>query len=288
MKKRNLILVCMAFVLGGAVLPAGAQSLGLTPAEFQYRFKPGQPFQFEIAMSNTGSSPAVMRANVTDFWYNAKNEKLFNPAGSSPRSAANWMEVVPPQITVPAGGTGKVRVVVTPPANASGGYYGVVFLESKPELAQAATAESKAVFANIRLGSLILLSAENTENYGIDISGTQLMPPDATHPLKLDFDLANNGNTHIFPETKLAILNSNHQLAAKANGAIQRFLPQQKDRLSVSWAGALPKGDYTAILTVVYGPDKVDTKEIPFTVADPPKPGQAPASVEVVQTTTDR
>jgi hypothetical protein len=287
MNNRSLILLCAAFVLGAA-LPAGAQSLGLTPAEVQYRFKPGQPFQFEIAMSNSSSTPAVMRANVTDLWYNAKNEKLFNPAGSSPRSAANWMEVVPPQITVPAGGTGKVKVVVTPPANASGGYYGVVFLESRPQLAQAATAESKAVFANIRLGSLILLSAENTENYGIDISDTQLTPPDATHSLKVDFDLGNNSNTHIFPETKIAILNSNHQLAAKADGAIQRFFPQQKDHLSVSWAGALPKGDYTAILTVVYGPDKVDTKEIPFTVTDSPKPKQSTSSVEVVEPQTDR
>ncbi|HEY2384952.1 MAG TPA: hypothetical protein VGK48_27575 [Terriglobia bacterium] len=285
MKKRNLILLCITFVLGAGVPPAGAQSLGLTPAEFQYRFKPGQPFQFEIAMSNTGSTPAAMRANITDLWYNAKNEKLFNPAGSSPRSAANWIEVVPPQVMVPAGGTGKVKVVVTPPADASGGYYGVVFLESRPELTQAATAESKAVFANIRLGSLILLSAENTEKYGIDISDPQLTPPDATHPLKLDFDLANNSNTHIFPETKIAILNSDHQLAAKSDGAIQRFLPEQKDRLSVSWAGALPKGDYTAILTVVYGPDKVDTKEIPFTVTDSPKPKPAPAAVDLVQTT---
>jgi len=278
MKNRNLTLFCIALVLGVAAVPAGAQSLGLTPAEVQYRFKPGQPFQFEIAMSNSGSTPAVMRANVTDLWYNDRNEKLFNSAGSSPRSAANWMEVVPPQITVPAGGTGKVKVVVTPPKNASGGYYGVVFLESKPELAQAATAESKAVFANVRLGSLILL------NYGIDISDTQLTPPDATHPLKLDFDLANNSNTHIFPETKIAILNSNHQLAAKAEGAIQRFLPQQKDHLSVSWAGALPNGDYTAILTVLYGQDKVDTKEVPFSVTDSSKRKQAP-SVVVVQTT---
>jgi hypothetical protein len=223
-------------------------------------------------MSNTGKTPAVMRANVTDLWYNEKNEKLFNPAGSSPRSAANWMEVVPPQILVPAGGTGKVKVVVTPPADAAGGYYGVVFLESRPELAQAATEESKAVFANIRLGSLILLSAENTEKYSVEIGDPQLTPPDATHPLKIDFQLTNNSNTHIFPETKIAILNSNHQLAAKADGAIRRFFPSQKDRLAVSWAGILPKGDYTAILTVAYGADKIVTKEFSFKVSDSAKP----------------
>jgi hypothetical protein len=255
-----------ALFLNAALPVVQAQSLGLTPAEVQYTFKPGQPFQFEIAVSNSGSKTQVMRASITDLWYNEKNEKLFNPAGSSPRSAANWMEVVPPQVTVPAGGTGKVKVVVTPPVEVSGGYYAVVFLESRPELAQAATPESKAVFANIRLGSLVLLSAEKTEQFGIDLSDMRLTTPTSTQALKLDFLLSNNGNTHIFPESKLAILNSRHELAGKAEGPIQRFFPAQKDRLSVSWSGALAPGNYTALLSVVYGPDKVDTKEIPFTV----------------------
>jgi hypothetical protein len=259
------------FIFMIVILPASpvtAQSLGLTPAEIQRTFKPGQPFQFEIAVSNTGTTPTVMRTSVTDLWYNEKNEKVFNPPGSSPRSAGNWMEVVPPQIAVPAGGTGTVKVVVTPPAEASGGYYGVVFLESRPELAQAATAESKAVFANIRLGSLILLNAENTENYAVDISDAQLTPPDANHTLKLDFMLSNNSNTHVFPQTRLAILNAGRGLAAKADGAIERFFPQQKNRLSVSWAGRLASGEYTAILTVLYGPDKVETREFSFKVPD--------------------
>jgi len=264
-------------LLGSAAHEALAQSLALAPAEIQYQFKPGQPFQFEIAVSNGGSGPAVMRTSVTDLWYNEKNEKLFGPAGSSPRSAGNWMEVVPPQITVPPGGTGKVTVVVTPPVEASGGYYGVVFLESRPEPI-GSNAENKAVFANIQLGSLVLLSALHTDQYGIEISEAQLTPPDSSRSLKLDFLLSNKSNTHVFPEPRLAILNSKRALVAKSEGAVQRFFPEQKDRLSVSWAGSLPPGEYTAVLTVAYGPEGIQTKEIPFHV---PAPGQP---VRVVET----
>jgi hypothetical protein len=267
--KANIILVLAIVALMGALFPAQAQSLALAPAEIQHRFKPGQPFQFEVSVSNGGSTPMSMRANITDLWYNDQNEKIFNAPGSSVRSAANWMEVVPPQITVPAGGSEKVRVVVTPPLQASGGYYATVFLESKPELAQAATAERRAVFANIRLGSLILLSAENTEQYGVEISDAHLTPPAANRTLKLDFLLSNKSNAHIFPEAKLAILNARHELAGKAEGEVRRFFPQQQDRLSVSWAGTLPAGNYTAILTVAYGPDKIETKEFSFAVGEP-------------------
>ncbi len=252
--------------LGLAALPVGAQSLGLAPAEVQYRFKPGQPFQFELSISNDGGAPVLMRVAVADFWYDDKNEKLFNPAGSSPRSASNWIEFVPRQFTVPAQGTGKVKVLVTPPLQVSGGYYAAVFVESEPELVQAATAERKAVYANIRLGSLILLSAENTEEYGIEVADAQFTPPAVNHTLMLDFLLSNKSNIHIFPEARVAVLNSRHELVAKAEGEMKRFLPQQNDRLSVSWAGTLPPGSYIAILTVVYGQDRIYTQEFPFTV----------------------
>ena len=211
-----------------------------------------------------------MRVIVTDLWYNEKNEKVFASPGSTPRSAANWIEFLPRQFTVPANGAAKVKVVVTPPLQASGGYYAVIFAESKPELAQAATKESKAVYTNIRLGSLILLSAENTEHYGIEVSNAQFTLPEANRTMKLDFALSNNSNAHIFPETRLAILNARHELIAKAEGETKRFLPQQKDSLSVSWAGTLPAGSYTAILTVGYGQDKLYTQEYPFTVTAPP------------------
>jgi hypothetical protein len=234
----------------------------------QYQFRPGQPFQFDLAVSNGGAAPLVVQTSVTDLWYNEKNEKVFDPPGTSPHSAANWIEVVPPQITLPGGGTGKVNVVVTPPTQVSGGYYAVIFLESKPELAQAATEDRKAVYTNIRLGSLILLSAANTEDYKIEVADAQLTPADPNHTLKVDFQLWNKSNTHIFAETKLAIINARRDLVAKAEAETRRFLPQQRDRVSASWAGNLPPGAYTAILTVLYGPDKIYTADLPFTVAE--------------------
>jgi hypothetical protein len=266
----------LASVLGAAILwlgiisaPAHAQSLALAPAEVQYKFKPGQPFQFDLSVSNDGNSPVVMQVNVTDLWYNDKNEKVFGPPGSSPRSAANWIEFVPRRFIAPAHGTGKVRVVVTPPFHVSGGYYAVVFVESKPELVQAATSERKAVYANIRLGSLILLSAENTEEYKVDVSDVQFTPPSATRTLNADFLVSNNGNTHVFPNARIAIVNSQHDLIAVTEGENKRYLPQQKDHLSVGWAGTLRAGNYTAILSVVYGEGKVYTQEFPFTIPTP-------------------
>jgi hypothetical protein len=238
---------------------------GLSPALVNQTFKPGQPFDLELTVTNGRDAPVQMRGVVMDWWYDEANQKVLGPAGSLPHSASNWIEFVPRQFTVPANGASRVKLIVTPPATTVGGYYSAAFLESKPELAQAATAERKAIFTNVRLGCLLMLSAENTEEYKINVSEVQLLTPQANRNLRLDFTLDNQSNSHIFPRVELVLLNAAHELVAKSQGETKRFLPNQKQRLTTSWGGSLAPGNYTAILTIVYGKDKIFTQEFPFT-----------------------
>ena len=248
------------------VKSAPAQSLGLTPAEIRATFKPQQVLQFELNVSNDSDTSVAMRGNVMDLWYDpVTNLKKFGTPGTLPHSAANWVTFVPPTFTVPAHGAGKVKVVVTPPADAVGGSYAVLFVESKPELVQA-TAESKPIYTNLRLGALILLSAAGSEEYHIAVSDTRLTPPSANRNLELTFDLANASNVHIFPEAHLRILNSSRQVVGRAEAETRRFFPGQKDSLKLTWAGSLPPGSYSAVLTVSYGDNNVYTETLPLQI----------------------
>jgi hypothetical protein len=256
-------LACVGF----ASATIAQTTIGLAPGMVVQNFKPGQPFQIEIAVSNGTSAPIQMRGTVTDFWYNERNEKTFDPTSSSPQSAASWMEVVPRTFTVQPKSDFKVKVIVTPPANVSpGGHYAAVFIESKPELTQAATAERKAVFTNMKLGSLVLLNAENTATYDVTVANAVLTPPNSSRGLKVDALIENKSNTHIFPQVQLTVLNEKNELIAKAQGEIRRFLPLQKDHVSVTWDGQLPAGNYNAILTLIYGDGKVRTQDFKFKV----------------------
>jgi hypothetical protein len=242
-------------------------TIGMAPAMVVQDYKPGQPFEMEFSVSNGTSVPMEMRGSVTDWWYNTNNEKTFGPPTNAPQSAANWIEVVPRVFSVPPKATAKFKVIVTPPANATpGGHYAAVFVESKPQLTHAATADTRAVFSNIRLGSLILLTAENTAIYDVAVTDALLTPPTQSHNLKVDVLLENKSNTHIFPQAQLAVLNDKNEIVAKAEGETRRFLPQQKDHLSVTWDGSLPPGNYNAILTLIYGDGKVRTQDFKFKV----------------------
>jgi hypothetical protein len=267
---KTLLRACLSLSVALiAVIGAHAQvSVALVPAQIDKQFKPGQPFETELQVMNDGPTPVTLRVYITDFWYNEKNEKVFTSAGQSPRSAANWIQFVPEQFVAAPRSTQRMKAIVTPPSDAKGGYYAVLFVESKPELSKAATKDSEAVFTNMRLGSLVLLNAEKTEEYKIDVSNPKLTPPSKNQQFNLSFLINNKSNSHIFPIARLAILDTKQKLVGKAEGQTKRFLPGQKDSMQVDWAGLLPAGDYTAVLTLVYGGNKVFTDEYAFTVAE--------------------
>jgi hypothetical protein len=267
MRIRHALVITILLAIGCPAV-SHAQSLGLAPAQVVETFKPGVPFQFELTTANSGENPVEMSVEITDFWYDAKtNEKTFGAPGTSPRSAANWIQFVPEHFEVGTHKSQKMRAVVTPPADAKGGYYAVLFVVSKPQLSFDKTKDGKQVFTNMRIGCLVMLSAEKTEQFKIAVTDLKLTPPSENHPLQLDFNIENQSNTHVFPLPRLAILDANHKLVAKAEAEMKRFLPGQKDAMHVNWTGSLPPGDYTAVLTISYGEDRIDTETMPLVIA---------------------
>ena len=243
-----------------------AQSIALAPAQIVTDFKPGVPFDYELNVANNGSEAVELHVQITDFWYNDKNEKLFNAPGTSPRSAANWIQFVPERFEVAPGATQKMKAVITPPTDARGGYYAVLFVESKPVITNKQTEDGKRIFTNMRIGCLVLLTAKGSEAYNLSIDNLKLSPPSNDQALRLSFLVDNESNTHVFPLARLAILSPDHKLVAKAESEMKRFLPGQKDEMKVDWNGELPTGDYTAVLSLVYGGNRVETRQVAFTV----------------------
>ncbi|PYY20408.1 MAG: hypothetical protein DMG60_00465 [Acidobacteria bacterium] len=245
---------------------SAAQSIGLAPAQIVSDFKPGVAFEQELSVANNGGDAVELHVQITDFWYNEKNEKVFGAPGTSPRSAANWIQFVPEKFTVAAGKSQKMKAIITPPADARGGYYAVLFVESKPVITNKETEDGKRVFTNMRIGCLVLLAAKNSEAYNVSVNELKLVPPGNNQALTLSFLLDNESNTHVFPMARLAILNPDHKLVAKSESELKRFLPGQKDSMKVEWNGDLNPGDYTAVLSVIYGGTHVETRQIAFTV----------------------
>ena len=277
MKRHSPIAIVLLLLVLTVALPARAQSVGLAPGEVRADFKPGSPFQFEINVQNYGSTPVQLTVEINDFWYSDKSEvndkgdvvypKVFGTPGTSPRSAANWIQFVPEKFVLQPNGVQKMRAIVTPPATASdGGYYASLFVVSQPVLTNKVTKEGGAVYTNMRIGCLVELNAKGSEKYALTVSDPKLTPPSASQDLKLQFTVENQSNTHVRPRPRLAILDSRHKVVGKGDGDEKRLLPGQKEEMEVTWSGKPAPGMYTAVLTVVYGETHVETKSVPFEV----------------------
>jgi hypothetical protein len=267
--KRFDLVRAVGFVAVAVLSPnlAPAQSMGLSPAEIRASFTPQQVLQFDLSVSNEGDMPVPMRGSVNDLWFDpSTNEKIFGAPGTLPRSASNWVTFVPATFTVPPHGTATVKVMVTPPPGASGGSYAVLFVESKPELSRDPSGSGRAVYANLRLGALLLLTAKGTADYRVDVRDASLTRPGANQNLAVTFRLRNAGNAHIFPNARVTVTNAEKRVVARAAAEIRRLFPGQEDSVSVTWAGSLPPGAYTAVLTIGYGDDKVYTQALPFLI----------------------
>lgn len=264
--KRIPLKVLFFALLATAALSAFGQSIALAPAQIVQDFKPGVPFEYVLAVENKGSDTAELHVQITDFWYDDKNDKTFNAPGTSPRSAANWIQFVPEKFVVAPGGTQKMKAIITPPADARGGYYAVLFVESKPVATNTETEDGKRIFTNMRLGCLVMLNAKDSQEFNVNLDDLKLIPPSDNQALRVSFSIDNKSNTHIFPQARLAILSPDHKLMGKAESDAKRFLPGQKDSMQVSWNGELNPGDYTAILSLVYGGNHVETRQMAFTL----------------------
>ena len=258
--------VLIAVFIAMSAWPAHAQSLGIAPGQITQTFKPGVPFELTLNVANYGTDAVELSGQITDFWFNDKNEKVFPPPGTSPRSAANWIQFVPEHFDVGPNAVQKMKVIVTPPADAVGGYYAALFVESKPAPTNKKSKDGHAVFTNLRLGCLLLLSTAENQKYDVAVSDPRILLPSANQELTATFDVDNRSNTHIFAAPRLAILNSSRKLISKAQTPEKRYLPGQKDAMTVKWSGSLPPGDYTAVVTVVYASDHVETRQTQFRI----------------------
>ena len=207
-----------------------------------------------------------MRTSVTDLWYSESNEKTFGPAGWSPHCGPRLDQFVPRVATLDARASAKLTQFVAPPAVVRGGYYAVVFVESKPELATRDDG-AQPVYTNIRLGALILLTAEGTEKYDVHLRQSVLAPPTAAENLKL---ASGSRTTATRTSSRRPRSPSSAAKAAGREGRRAReAIPSRAVRHDdVDLERQAAAGDYEGVLTVVYGGTRVETRSLPFSVPD--------------------
>lgn len=256
MKKRKVL-----FFVGGFILffypCAFSFSLRIDKPKLKLKVRPGQTINGSISVENPSSESLKVKVYIEDFNYVSPFDgtKEFLPPGSTKFSCANWINFSPQEFVLPPLGKREISYSVNVPAQASGGYYSVLFFETT--FGETKDAQGHNVLVLGRVGSLFFLELEDSfKKLGLEDT--------ATSRDKINIQIHNLGNTVLVGKGVFSILDSQNLVVDR--GETNEFFlpPASKTWLNLSLSSDLSPGEYQGVLTLDLEDGDVKTIEILF------------------------
>jgi hypothetical protein len=263
-KQKHLILIAAITMLSCyRSAPAQKISVAITPASIDAKVTRGTTFSQKFTLVNDTGTRLRLKCSLTDMWYDENNQRVAGLAGSSQRSASSWIQFSQEELIVEAHSSGSVNALVTVPRTAAGSYYSVPVFEAMPadpvvEKATLSKESTASARIGLRFNGLIMLTTLDAAEYNLEIIGGRITAPTASTELAMELDLHNRGNAHVRVRGAFAILNASGVLLGRGSIEEKTFLPEQKNILPAGWAGELPPGTYTSVITLSYDRVRMD------------------------------
>lgn len=238
------------------IVQAQQASVAISPASIDAKVKRGVAYTQNFTITNNTGVRLRFNCSVNDMWYDEQNNRLTGRAGTLPRSASLWMQFTPSEIIVEPNSSAVVKAVITIPQNSSGSFYTVPVFEgmpvnkpASPSITQISTATAS---IGVRFRGLMMFTTDEGAEYNVEVMGGKISPPTASTEMEINLDLRNRGTAHAKVRGAFAILNKSGALVGRGNIEEKRYLPTQRDSIKSNWAGNLPAGNYTCVVTLSY------------------------------------
>lgn len=253
-KKSVFILL---FIASQLLINQAALAFSIDPSRIELAIAAGRQKGAMVTVDNSQSDePLHIKVYLQDITYLASGDYDFPPAASTSWSCANWIRVVPQELDIPAKKKENIRLSVTVPAGAQGGYYSMAFFESSPSY----TVEGLGI--NFRIGTLIDVTVRNTENRKAKLANLSF-----NQPKQIEVDIFNEGNVLIRPKGRIKILDAQGKKRIKQldfNPQAQSILPDTLRKFYVELSEPLAAGTYQIRAEIDYGTKYLLVGELPI------------------------
>jgi hypothetical protein len=275
---RLLSFLLRATILAGflvAFLPATASGFGLSlsPRRVLLDIPAGDSTSYTLRVSLEGEQPVVLRAYAWDYWHGSTG-RFTAPPGTTERSAAGWVEVVPREAPATPEHPLEFLVTVSVPSDAVGGYYGMLYVQTDLGSEDASGNESR---TGVSVGAVLAVRVTGTGSEALEISGSQFVPPTASRPAAVTIDGKNTGDVHIPVEFRGVVRTTDGEVLGKVTTGHPRwFFPGESFSLEARWSTPMEPGAYELAGSVLYGEDLAIPLIRPLIVADEAPPESPP------------
>lgn len=208
-----------------------------------------------LVVNNTTNESVPVRVYWEDFDYQAPYDgsKIFLPAGTGKSSASNWINYSPTEFTLPPFGKQTIDYVVSVPAQADAGHYGVMFFERTGDPIKDATG----VQIVTRVGSLFFIEPK-------DASRNAVVDEIKINEDKISGNFLNQSQVVLIPRMTYYVMDQEGLVVDR--GEVKKiYVPPGA---TAPWSIALSKtvnaGQFTLILNTDLEGGNVVVKEIDF------------------------
>ena len=222
---------------------AHAFSFNVEPSRIELFIPAGKQRGKSVTINNSRADAAVhIKVYAQDIVFLQDGTNNFLSPGATAWSCAKWIRVVPDEIDIPAGQAQDVRVSVTTPEGAAGGYYAMLFFESAPSYAE------QGMGVNFRIGALTQVTIPGTETYQAKLADVSV----AEKALRIE--IFNEGNVLARPKGKIKLFDAQGKKVAQYDfnqqgvGVLPKTLRQFHTDL-----GTLAAGSYRLKAEIDYG-----------------------------------
>ncbi|WP_051363435.1 hypothetical protein [Deinococcus murrayi] len=267
-------LLCLCwFVLASLALAQG--TIGVDPITRHYSVTPGQTVTQVLNIYNPNQTAVRLKLAVylTDMNINEVGESQFLPVGSVKESSARWTTVSPSELELGGQESKQVRYTIQVPANASPGTHWAVLMFEGQEPA-AVPGKTLASF-RLRVGHTMYVHVQPMTTAGSVTGIFESVPKTDTGVYELAVQYTNSGNSAVAVRGRVELRDAAGTLVATLPLDVAVALPGRNLLLRSSWAGPVPKGQYTALVILNNGEKNKDilaehVVTLPFDLKAPP------------------
>ncbi len=250
----RVVLLAGFFLCSLVVNGAYALKVNIDPPRVELSIKPGEEKSGFVTVQNYDETGTVhMKAYVQDLVYLPDGSNDFLPVGSTPWSLGDNIKIGPTEFDIAPGKQEMVRYSITLPKDTKGGRYGVVFFEVTVPPAQF---QQVGANVNVRLGSVMLITAENTDVLKAKLKVIAVAKPKEGKPLTISCTVYNEGNVLARPVGTATIIDSKKVKVAEVpmNAEKGGVLPDTNRVYSAEYKDKpLTKGTYHVQVVLDYG-----------------------------------
>jgi len=205
MTPRNAILGLWAATILAAAPPACAQILAqVAPVKYNLTVRAGEVVSRDIAISNLGDNPVVVRVRLSDWTVDGKGQLALRPVGSTPGSLAGLVSLDPEEFSLAAGEVGRIHATFHLPAVGPPTRWGVILSEVRPALMRPANLGPRAI---AELGTTVYLSRVPANEIHAEVTGLSVMPF-GHDSLVVTARVHNAGDRHFYISGQIALADS--------------------------------------------------------------------------------